>query len=232
VRIGRNDPCHCGSGRKYKRCCCASDAADESARLAAARTARPRDEDDEPINSDPCTLEWDEQLHLWEFFWTDPYRPGPGEHSRLVWTRLLLEHAELRAELHERHPTIGADWEARHDDVAFFICLDCGAWIDVPPPPFPAELIEAAKLTDQCTVSLHEHRLAISFGHDLDGLHRDIREQSYFTPRIRRQLASASRFSTLTETFAARPPGDVTFLGCLACGAAGWLPRSVRPTEA
>jgi SEC-C motif len=23
---GRNDPCHCGSGRKYKRCCLDSDA--------------------------------------------------------------------------------------------------------------------------------------------------------------------------------------------------------------
>ena len=22
---GRNDPCHCGSGVKYKRCCCDSD---------------------------------------------------------------------------------------------------------------------------------------------------------------------------------------------------------------
>jgi len=22
VRIGRNDPCFCGSGKKYKKCCC------------------------------------------------------------------------------------------------------------------------------------------------------------------------------------------------------------------
>ena len=21
ITIGRNDPCHCGSGRKYKKCC-------------------------------------------------------------------------------------------------------------------------------------------------------------------------------------------------------------------
>jgi SEC-C motif len=25
VKIGRNDPCHCGSGKKYKHCCYAKD---------------------------------------------------------------------------------------------------------------------------------------------------------------------------------------------------------------
>lgn len=25
-KLGRNDPCHCGSGRKYKKCCMAADA--------------------------------------------------------------------------------------------------------------------------------------------------------------------------------------------------------------
>ena len=34
AKIGRNDPCHCNSGKKYKKCCMASDE-------AAARTARP-----------------------------------------------------------------------------------------------------------------------------------------------------------------------------------------------
>jgi hypothetical protein len=32
-RPGRNDPCHCGSGKKYKQCCLEKDA-------AAARAAR------------------------------------------------------------------------------------------------------------------------------------------------------------------------------------------------
>ncbi|MCX5796160.1 MAG: SEC-C metal-binding domain-containing protein [Elusimicrobia bacterium] len=27
--IGRNDPCHCGSGKKYKKCCAAKDEAME-----------------------------------------------------------------------------------------------------------------------------------------------------------------------------------------------------------
>ena len=34
AKIGRNDPCPCGSGKKYKKCCLAGDE-------AAARAARP-----------------------------------------------------------------------------------------------------------------------------------------------------------------------------------------------
>ncbi len=35
-RPGRNDPCHCGSGNKYKKCHLEQD---ETARVAAAKTA-------------------------------------------------------------------------------------------------------------------------------------------------------------------------------------------------
>src|SRR5438046_5408903 len=37
ARIGRNDPCPCGSGRKYKRCCLARDEAPELLRLRMRR---------------------------------------------------------------------------------------------------------------------------------------------------------------------------------------------------
>lgn len=36
TKPGRNDPCPCGSGQKYKRCCLRKDQAAESAALAAA----------------------------------------------------------------------------------------------------------------------------------------------------------------------------------------------------
>lgn len=36
-KTGRNDPCPCGSGKKYKRCCLAKDQAAEHATLAAKR---------------------------------------------------------------------------------------------------------------------------------------------------------------------------------------------------
>lgn len=35
--LGRNDPCHCGSGKKYKACCLTKDEA--AAREARAKTA-------------------------------------------------------------------------------------------------------------------------------------------------------------------------------------------------
>lgn len=40
MKIGRNDPCHCGSGLKYKKCCSAKDDAASSAELAAQAAAR------------------------------------------------------------------------------------------------------------------------------------------------------------------------------------------------
>jgi tetratricopeptide (TPR) repeat protein len=36
AQVGRNDPCPCGSGNKYKRCCLAKDEAAEHARLQRA----------------------------------------------------------------------------------------------------------------------------------------------------------------------------------------------------
>jgi tetratricopeptide (TPR) repeat protein len=36
AKTGRNDPCPCGSGNKYKKCCLAKDEAAERERLAAA----------------------------------------------------------------------------------------------------------------------------------------------------------------------------------------------------
>ncbi len=38
VKTGRNDPCHCGSGKKYKRCCLEKDSSAVSA-LAQAEAA-------------------------------------------------------------------------------------------------------------------------------------------------------------------------------------------------
>jgi hypothetical protein len=37
VNLGRNDPCHCGSGKKYKQCCLGTD--EEKARVARAKAA-------------------------------------------------------------------------------------------------------------------------------------------------------------------------------------------------
>lgn len=43
-KVGRNQPCPCGSGKKYKQCCLDKDQAFEREALAAARQARHDDE--------------------------------------------------------------------------------------------------------------------------------------------------------------------------------------------
>lgn len=40
MKLGRNDPCHCGSGEKYKKCHLQKDEAAASAARAAEATAR------------------------------------------------------------------------------------------------------------------------------------------------------------------------------------------------
>ncbi len=45
--IGRNDPCHCGSGKKYKKCHLAEDQVKESKALAKAQFAPRADAPDE-----------------------------------------------------------------------------------------------------------------------------------------------------------------------------------------
>lgn len=55
IKIGRNDACPCGSGKKYKRCCLAKDAEAEHEALAAAAAATPfnpfgfRDDDNDEL---------------------------------------------------------------------------------------------------------------------------------------------------------------------------------------
>ena len=51
ARPGRNEPCHCGSGRKYKHCCLAKDekkAAAARAKAAKAEAATPPAEEAAP----------------------------------------------------------------------------------------------------------------------------------------------------------------------------------------
>ena len=43
MKVGRNQPCHCGSGRKYKQCCLTKDEAAEreAIEIAARRAEEP-----------------------------------------------------------------------------------------------------------------------------------------------------------------------------------------------
>jgi hypothetical protein len=53
-RPGRNEPCHCGSGRKYKQCCLEKDEAEaRAARAKAAEEAPPRAAEAAPATHTP-----------------------------------------------------------------------------------------------------------------------------------------------------------------------------------
>ena len=54
ARPGRNEPCHCGSGRKYKQCCLQKDeAADRAAREQQATEAAAPAEEAAPVTKAP-----------------------------------------------------------------------------------------------------------------------------------------------------------------------------------
>lgn len=50
-QLGRNDPCHCGSGRKYKQCCLAKDevAARQARAVAAENAPTPEATESHPV---------------------------------------------------------------------------------------------------------------------------------------------------------------------------------------
>lgn len=50
--VGRNDPCHCGSGRKYKHCCLEKDEA--KARTARAKAAAKAAKTETPAEGAPA----------------------------------------------------------------------------------------------------------------------------------------------------------------------------------
>jgi hypothetical protein len=53
--LGRNDPCHCGSGRKYKQCCLDKD--EEAARAASATSAAAAADEAPASTPEPAPVE-------------------------------------------------------------------------------------------------------------------------------------------------------------------------------
>ena len=68
-KVGRNDPCPCGSGKKYKKC------------HGAPRSARPR----------PATRLWKPETHRQSFSWarstSSPTSPPPSHSTMCFWCR-------------------------------------------------------------------------------------------------------------------------------------------------
>jgi tetratricopeptide (TPR) repeat protein len=109
AKIGRNDPCACGSGKKYKKCCMANDE-------AAARAARPAQPTEVPTRRPP----------LASFFQDPDERDEPTEASNAVVDMVHagnLDAAEQAAhdllarfpDVHDGYDRLGMVCEARGD---------------------------------------------------------------------------------------------------------------------
>ena len=96
MNIGRNDPCHCGSGKKYKKCCLAKD--EEQARkdalnsLAALETTPKADRDDKPKHPP------DPRIQAWNARW-DEFQTANYEDRFALFTRTLAEPELMDGEM-------------------------------------------------------------------------------------------------------------------------------------
>jgi tetratricopeptide (TPR) repeat protein len=120
AKPGRNDPCPCGSGQKYKRCCLPKDQAAESAALKAAAEARaaeaarhehgPRcghfidDEEDELTRDSNAVV--------------DLVHEGKLEEAARAARELLVRYPEV----HDGYDRLGMVYEARGDRKAAADC--------------------------------------------------------------------------------------------------------------
>jgi len=101
-KLGRNDPCHCGSGKKYKKCCLDKDEAAERAKREAEKNAdKESQEKGEEGQADPfydCSTGYDIALYDladWERRGGNAQKAGKG---CAIWLRLLESRpTELRS---------------------------------------------------------------------------------------------------------------------------------------
>jgi tetratricopeptide (TPR) repeat protein len=111
AKAGRNDPCPCGSGRKYKRCCLEKDEAAEYAALAAVALAKAPAQ---PISPDTM-LDFDED--------EDELTPASNAVVDLIHAGKLDEAEQAARDLLQRFPEVhdgydrlGMVYEARGDN--------------------------------------------------------------------------------------------------------------------
>jgi tetratricopeptide (TPR) repeat protein len=106
TKTGRNDPCRCGSGKKYKRCCLDKDEAAERATRAALEVAKPPpqaargpflDESDELTNASNGVITL--------------IRAGEIDEAEQAARDLLVRYPEV----HDGYDRLGMVYEARGD---------------------------------------------------------------------------------------------------------------------
>ena len=106
TKIGRNDPCHCGSGKKYKRCCLEEDQEGErfvreatTAALAAERAAEEE------------FYEWSDRLDEESNAVIDLIEAGKLDEAEQAAHQLIADYPEV----HDGYDRLGMVYEARKE---------------------------------------------------------------------------------------------------------------------
>lgn len=104
TKIGRNDPCHCGSGKKYKRCCLEED--QEGERLVRAATAAALAE--EQAEEDEFA-QWSDQLDDDSNAVIDLIEAGELDQAEQAARQFIANYPEV----HDGYERLGMVYEAR-----------------------------------------------------------------------------------------------------------------------
>ncbi len=124
AKPGRNDPCPCGSGQKYKRCCLAKDQEVESAALKAAADARAAEvaqHEHDHLECDFCGRsadDEDDELTRDSNAIVDLVHEGKLDEAE----KAAREFLERYPEVHDGYDRLGMVYEARGDRKAAADC--------------------------------------------------------------------------------------------------------------
>jgi len=112
-KIGRNDPCPCGSGKKYKHCCRDQDQAAERAALAAARAAAAAEHQERQV-----PLAHEDELASASNAVIDLLDAGKVDEAEQAARELLVRFPDV----HDGYDRLGMVYEARGDHKAAADC--------------------------------------------------------------------------------------------------------------
>lgn len=123
TKPGRNDPCPCGSGQKYKRCCLPKDQAAESTALKAAAEARAAEAAHHVHNHHECDFcgrleDEEDELTRNSNAVVDLVHEGKLHQAEQAARELLERYPEV----HDGYDRLGMVYEARGDNKAAADC--------------------------------------------------------------------------------------------------------------
>jgi tetratricopeptide (TPR) repeat protein len=119
-KIGRNDPCPCGSGKKYKHCCRDKDEAAERAAFAAARTAAAAEYQERQARFEErhAQLEHEDELARASNAVIDLVDTGRLDEAEQAARELLVRFPDV----HDGYDRLGMVYEARGNHKAAADC--------------------------------------------------------------------------------------------------------------